>query len=182
MILECSECNNVRWTLPAIHCPNCHNTFKDFSSCELHFGEDEENIWCYLPAPLKFSYTRDQNTGEPVWASTLSREEIEKMTEPASQDLGTANEETVTGSFYPENSEVTEEVFHAVPLTEDEVEVVDAASQPADKPANDTKAAEEAGTDSPAAIRAWAVENGHPELKGKRGRLPKAVLTAYAER
>lgn len=29
------------------------------------------------------------------------------------------------------------------------------------------------------AIRAWAVNNGHPDLAGKRGRLPAAVIVAY---
>lgn len=29
------------------------------------------------------------------------------------------------------------------------------------------------------AIRAWAVANGHPDLAGKRGRLPAAVIVAY---
>lgn len=35
-----------------------------------------------------------------------------------------------------------------------------------------------AGIDA-GAIRAWAVDNGSPELAGKRGRLPAAVIVAY---
>jgi hypothetical protein len=30
-------------------------------------------------------------------------------------------------------------------------------------------------------IRTWAVENGHPEVAGKRGRLPLAVIAEYNE-
>jgi Lsr2. len=29
-------------------------------------------------------------------------------------------------------------------------------------------------------IRVWAAQNGHPEVVGKRGRLPRAVLDAFA--
>lgn len=36
-------------------------------------------------------------------------------------------------------------------------------------------------TYTPSPVRVWAVENGHPDIAGKRGRISKAIIAEYKE-